>query len=49
MSRANNITDNNYDFDSLIKELKLSLNNYEEIIIKLEKNNDCIDLPINKY
>lgn len=32
--------DNNYDFESLIKELKNSLNNYEKIIIKLEKNND---------
>lgn len=41
MSRQNTNIDKNFDFDALIKELKLSLNNYEELIIKLEKNNDC--------
>jgi hypothetical protein len=40
MSRDNFNIDKNFDFDALIKELKLSLNNYEENIIKLEKNND---------
>ena len=41
MSKENINLDKNFDFDYLVKEIKVSLNNYEEIIIKIEKNNDC--------
>jgi len=41
MSRDNVNIEKSYDFNALVKELKQSLNNYEEVIIKLEKNNDC--------
>ncbi len=40
MSQENINFDKCYDFESLLKELKLSLNNLEDTIIKLEKNND---------
>lgn len=41
MSKENINIEKSYDFDILIKELKQSLNSYEEIVIKLEKSNDC--------
>ncbi len=40
MKELQNIEDN-YDFEYLIKELKNLLNHHEEILGKLEKNNDC--------
>ena len=40
MKEMINLDSNNYDFESLLKELKITMNYHEDIIRTLEKNKD---------